>query len=107
MISHVWVWKVCPHSCTRMFKSKYIHTYGKDKAMVEKKGHNLTGVNQGRELQECSKGRRLEEVRGSTLKDKKGGLFVDLEEILFNCFLLMSKEMAAQVEGSDIFKTRS
>lgn len=34
-------------------KSKYTHTYGKDKAMVEKKGHNLTGVNQGRELQEC------------------------------------------------------
>lgn len=46
-------------------------------------------------------------MRGSTLKAKKGALFVDLEEILFSCLLLINNEMAAQVEGSDIFKAYS
>lgn len=63
--------EVCEHSYTHMFKSKYVCTYGNDKSMVEKKGHDITGMNQGQELQECSKGRRLEEVRGFTLKGER------------------------------------
>lgn len=39
--------------------------------MVKKKGHNIAGVNRGQELQEYSKGRGLEEVGKSTLKDEK------------------------------------
>ena len=75
--------------------------------MVKKKGHNIAGVNQGQELQEYSKGRGLEEVGKSALKDKKWSLYVELEEFLFNCLLLMNKEMTAQEEGRDIFKSHS
>ena len=87
-------------SHTHMFKSKYIHTYGKDKTMVKKKRPNTVGIKQGQELQEC-KGKRLE-VSRFMLKGKKWS---------WKCFcataFCLQTEMAAQAEGSDIFQSHS
>jgi hypothetical protein len=64
----------------------YTHTYGKDKAMVKKKSHKISGVNQGQGLSECRKGRRLD-VRGSVLKGEgetfleAGRVFLELPSI--------------------------